>query len=50
MFRIKFLTKNLLDAYLPPPSGAVRLQRLPCLKYYSVLKGESRFTLGLNAA
>ncbi len=25
-------------------------QRLPCLGYHSVRKGESRFTLGLNAA
>ncbi len=24
------------------------LQRIPCLKYYNVLKWENRFTLGLN--
>ncbi len=34
----------------PPGSGAQELQRLTCLKYYNVLKWESRFTLGLNAA
>ncbi len=31
-------------------SGARGLKRLPCLKYYYVLKWESRSTLGLNAA
>ncbi len=27
-------------------SGARGLQKLPCFKYYNVLKWESRFTLG----
>ncbi len=31
-------------------SGARSLQRLICFKYYIVLKWESRFILGLNAA
>ncbi len=31
-------------------SGARDLQRLICLKYYNVLKLQSGFTLGLNAA
>ncbi len=31
-------------------SGVRGLQRLPTLKYYNVLKQESRFTVGLNAA
>ncbi len=31
-------------------SGARKLQRLPWLKYYHVLKQESRFILGPNAA
>ncbi len=30
-------------------SGAMGLERLPCLKYYNVLKQENRLTLGLNA-
>ncbi len=30
-------------------SGARVLQRLPCFKYYNVLKWNSRFTLGLDA-
>ncbi len=33
-----------------PKSGATALQRLPFSKYYDVLKWQSRFTLGLNAA
>ncbi len=33
-----------------PMSRGKGLQRLPCLKYYNVLKWESRFTLGLDAA
>ncbi len=33
-----------------PRSGARGLERLPSLKYYNVLKWESRFTLGLNDA
>ncbi len=36
--------------YISPRSGAMGLQRLPCSKYYNVLKWESRFTLGHNAA
>ncbi len=35
---------------ISPRSGAWRLQRLICLKYYNVLKKESKFTLRLNAA
>ncbi len=30
--------------------GARRLQKLPSLKYYNVLKWESKFTLRLNSA
>ncbi len=33
-----------------PWSGAWGLQKLRCLKYYNILKPESRFTLGLNTA
>ncbi len=52
LFEIKFLTKNLVDTDLSPPRGELGggAQRLLCLKYYDVLKEESRFTLGLNAA
>ncbi len=36
---------------ISPVSGTVELQRLQCLKYYyNVLKWESKFSLGLNAA
>ncbi len=31
-------------------SGARKLERLPCLKYYNVMKQKSRFTLGPNPA
>ncbi len=31
-------------------SGTMRAERLPCLKYYNVLKWENRLTLGLNTA
>ncbi len=31
-------------------SGTREFQRLPCLKYYNVLKWESRTTVRLNAA
>ncbi len=48
LFSIKFPTKKSVVAYVYP--GVKGLQRLPCLKYYNVLKRESRFTLGLNAA
>ncbi len=46
LLRIKFLTKNSVDPHVYP----YPLQRLPCLKYYNVLKWGSRFTLGLDAA
>ncbi len=36
-------------SYLPQEGGRV-LERLPSLKYYNVLKWESKFTLTLNAA
>ncbi len=35
---------------ISPGSEAMELQRLPWLKYYTVLKGKSRFTLVLNDA
>ncbi len=35
---------------ISPRSGTRGLQRSPCLKYYYVLKRESRSILGLNAA
>ncbi len=35
---------------ISPKSGAGKLQTLICLKYYNLLKLESRFTLWLNAA
>ncbi len=34
---------------ISPRSGARGLERFPSLKYYNVLKRESRFNLGLNA-
>ncbi len=33
-----------------PKSRARGLERLPCSKYYNVLKRENRLTLGLNVA
>ncbi len=35
---------------ISPSSGARGLERLICLKYYTVQKWESRFTFRLNAA
>ncbi len=35
---------------ISPHSGARWIQRLPCLKYFNVLKRKNRLTLGLNAA
>ncbi len=35
---------------ISPTSGARQLQRLPRLKHYTMLKWDSRFTLGLNTA
>ncbi len=35
---------------ISPQSGALRLQILPCMKYYNVLKWKNRLTLRLNAA
>ncbi len=48
---LKFLQKT-QRMHMPifPKSGAKGLQKLPFSKYYKVLKWESRFTLGLNAA
>ncbi len=34
---------------ISPRSGVRALQRLICLKYYNILKLESRFTLELNS-
>ncbi len=36
--------------FISPESGVGGLQRLSSLKYYCVLKWESRFTLGVDAA
>ncbi len=47
---VKFHTKKSVDlhVYLSHWSGARGHQRLPTLKYYNLLKWESRFTLGIN--
>ncbi len=35
---------------ISPKSGATVLEKLPCLRYYNVLKLENRLTSELNAA
>ncbi len=51
LLRITILTKNSLNAYLLSTSGVEQGSlRLICLKYYNVLKWESRCTFGLNTA
>ncbi len=40
----RFPTKSSVGAHVYLP------QRLPCFKYYNVLKQENRFTLGLDTA
>ncbi len=52
LFRIKFPTKNSVDAYLYLPQERSYGTPNIChfLIYYYVLEWKSRFTLGLNAA
>ncbi len=48
---IKFCTKkSVVHMSISPSCGARELEKLICIRYYIVLKWESRFTFGLNAA
>ncbi len=48
-WKLNFLQKNSAGAHVcRPRSGTMGFQRLPCFKYYNVLKWESRFTLGFE--
>ncbi len=49
LLRIQFPTKNWEGAYVYLPQCEARgLERLPCLKYYNVLKWENRLNWILN--